>query len=112
MKVTMDKTAIAVGSGDLEVFATPMMVAMMENEAMNVAKKYCGEGETTVGISVSVNHMRATKVGGDVRAEAVITAVDGRKISFQIKAFDQNGEIGNGTHERFVVNTEKFLSKL
>lgn len=112
MKVTLDKTAVAVGSGDLEVFATPMMVAIMENAAMEVAKEHCGEGETTVGVAVSVNHIRATGLGGEVHAEAKLVEVEGRKLTFAVTAFDQKGEIGSGTHVRFVVNKEKFLSKL
>lgn len=112
MKVTLDKTAIAVGSGDLEVFATPMMVALMENAAMKVAAQYCGEGETTVGVKVEIVHTRATLIGGNVEANAVLREVEGRKLIFDVKATDDKGEIGSGVHERFIVNKEKFLSKL
>lgn len=112
--MTVDKqhTALSMGSGDMEVFATPAMVALMENAAMKEAAKYCEQGQTTVGVMINVAHTRATPLGGEVSATATVTSQEGRKLSFEIVATDQKGEIGRGTHDRFVVDREKFLSKL
>ncbi len=112
MIVEKKHTAIEVGSGDLEVFATPMMVAMIEGEAMREAAKVCQEGETTVGTLVNVAHTRATAVGQEVWAEAKLVAHEGRKLVFEVVAFDSKGEIGRGTHERFIVNAQRFIAKL
>ncbi len=112
MIVTKDDTALALGSGDLEVLATPRMVAWMENAAMNAAKEYCAEGETTVGTMVSITHTRATPVSEKVTTEAVLVEREGRRLLFKIAASDSKGIIGQGTHERFVVNVEKFIAKL
>ena len=110
--VVSDKnTAAAVKSGTLPVFATPMMTALMEEAAAGLLEKYLPDEETSVGISISVEHKAATPVGMNVRAVAEITAVDGRKISFGVKAFDEKEEIGAGTHERFIVRKEKFMMK-
>ncbi len=112
MIVERRHTALEVGSGDLEVFATPMMVALMEGEAMRVAKAECQEGQTTVGTLVNVQHLRATPLGGEVSATATLIAKEGRKLTFRVEAQDSKGIIGEGTHERFIVDTEKFLAKL
>lgn len=112
MKVEMCHTALAVGSGDLEVFATPAMVALMEGAAMLEGAKLVDNHSTTVGTALNINHLRATPLGGDVWAEATLTLQDGRRLVFEVKAFDAKGEIGRGTHERYVVNRAKFLAKL
>ena len=112
MIVTKDKTAIAMGSGDLEVFATPAMVALMENSAMNHAKTLCTETQTTVGIYMEVNHNRATPVGAEVEAIAELIEQQERKLIYKVTASDDKGEIGNGLHHRFIVDKEKFMSKL
>lgn len=104
-------TALAYGSGTLKVFATPAMIALMENTAMNAAADYLGEGETTVGTEINVKHLSATPVGGTVTCEAELSEADGRRLVFNVRAFDDKGVIGEGTHERFVVKTEKFLAK-
>lgn len=104
-------TALAYGSGTLKVFATPAMIALMENTAMNAAAAYLGEGETTVGTEINVKHLSATPVGGTVTCEAELSETDGRRLVFNVRAFDDKGVIGEGTHERFVVKTEKFLAK-
>ena len=100
------------GSGALDVFATPAMVALMENAAMKAVKEALPEGSDTVGTAVNVNHVRATGLGRTVRATATLTEVDGRRLVFEVTASDPNGEIGNGTHTRFVVDREKFLGRL
>jgi predicted thioesterase len=111
LTVTIDKTAAAVGSGLLDVFATPQMIALMEATASESVAPYLDEGSTSVGTLVSVSHVAATPVGMKVRCESELTEVDGRKLTFTVKAFDECGLIGEGTHERFVVFSEKFMAK-
>lgn len=110
-KVTQSNTAKAVGSGSLDVFATPMMIALMEQAAANLAEEKLPEGYTSVGTAINVSHTAATPVGLEVRAKAEVTAASGRKISYKLTAWDEMGKIGEGTHERFVVNAEDFLAK-
>ena len=104
-------TAQVVGSGDLLVYATPCMVALMEGAACESIAPSLAEGESSVGIAMHVKHTSATPVGMEVRAEAVVTAVEGRKITFEITAFDETGEIGHAAHERMLVRAERFLEK-
>ncbi len=109
--VTKELTAAAAGSGTLLVYGTPFMIALIENAASNSIQPYLEEGQSSVGISLNVSHDSATPVGMAVRAETVITAVEGRKITFSVEAFDETGSIGKGTHQRFVITEEKFLNK-
>lgn len=109
--VEQEDTAKAVGSGDLLVYATPCMVALMEGAACESIAPYLAEGESSVGISMNVAHTSATPVGMEVHAESRVTAVDGRKVTFEITAFDEKGEIGRATHERVVIKAERFLEK-
>ena len=104
-------TAAEVGSGSLLVYATPCMVALMEGAACEALGDALGEDKTTVGIELNIQHLSATPVGLEVRAEAEVTAVDGKIITFQLTAYDEAGEIGKGTHERFIIFEEKFLAK-
>ena len=104
-------TAKEVGSGDLLVYATPCMVALMEGAAWESIAPYLAEGESSVGTKMDVTHLAATPVGMSVRAESVVTAVEGRKVTFSITAYDEAGEIGRATHERVVIKTERFLEK-
>ena len=106
-----EDTAQAVGSGDLLVYATPCMVALMEGAACEAIEEALGEDKTTVGIELNIQHTSATPVGLEVRAEAEVTAVDGKIITFSVKAFDEAGEIGKGTHKRAIVPVQKFLDK-
>lgn len=110
--VTENDTAQNVGSGTLPVFATPMMVALMENAAMKAAEQLLQEGESTVGSELNIKHLRPTAIGEEVSATAVLTAQEGRKLTFSVVASDKNGTIGEGTHVRYIVNIEKFMSKL
>lgn len=105
-------TAISAGSGTLPVFATPAMVALMENAAMKAAEQLLHEGESTVGSELNIKHLSPTAVGEEVSATAVLTAQEGRKLTFSVVATDKNGKIGEGTHVRYIVNIEKFMSKL
>lgn len=111
-RVDNTNTAAALGSGDMDVFATPAMVALMENAAWEAVAAYLPEGSSTVGTKVDVSHDRATGVGDIVTAEAVLEEVDGRRLVFCVTVSDSKGEIGKGRHERFVVDRERFLSKL
>lgn len=109
--VTAGNTAKKMGSGSLEVYATPAMTCLMEKAATEALEPLLTEGWTTVGISLNIKHKAVTPTGLNVRAEARVTAVDGRKITFEVKAFDDREEIGSGTHERFAVMKEKFMAK-
>lgn len=110
MEVTNEKTALAVGSGDMPVLATPMMMALMENAAMMAVAPQLAEGETTVGGHIESSHLAPTAVGKTVSAKAVLTKVEGRKLYFDIEAYEGETLLGKGSHLRFIVNKEKFLS--
>ena len=112
MRVSAEVTAEYIGSGDLAVLATPAMCALMENAAMMAVAPHMEEGQTTVGTALNIEHSRATKVGEIINATAVLTAVNGRELQFNIAARDEVGVIGEGTHTRFIVNREKFMAKL
>ena len=112
VKVSDANSAKHWGSGALDVFATPAMVALMENAAMNAVKEALPAGGDTVGTAVDVNHIKATGLGDTVRATGLLTEIDGRKLVFKVTASDSKGEIGRGTHTRFIVDREKFLSRL
>ena len=109
--VTAANTAKAMGSGCLEVFATPAMCCLMEKAASDLMDSLLDEVSTSVGTALNIAHSAATPVGMQVRAVAEITGVEGRRISFKVAAFDEAGEIGSGTHERFIVFKEKFQQK-
>ncbi len=110
--VVPENTAQAVGSGLVPVFATPHMIALMENAAVNAVQAQLAAGEGTVGTRLDVTHDAATPVGMNVWAEAELTAVEGRKLTFAVAAFDAREQIGGGTHERFIIQTEKFLARV
>ena len=109
--VTEQNTANAVGSGLVPVFATPYMIALMENAAVNAVQAGLEEGQGTVGTKLEVTHDAATPIGLKVWAEAELTAVEGKKLTFTVKAFDEAGPIGGGTHERFIITVDRFLAK-
>ena len=109
--VEREDTAKEVGSGSLLVYATPCMVALMEGAACEALGDALGEDKTTVGIELNIQHLSATPVGLEVRAEAEVTAVEGKIITFQLTAYDEAGEIGKGTHKRAIVPVQKFLDK-
>lgn len=109
--VIQENTAAAVGSGLLPVFATPMMVALMENAAVNAVSAHLSEGEGTVGTHMDVSHDSATPIGMKVWAEAELTAADGRALTYTVTAYDERGPIGKGIHQRFIIQNEKFMTK-
>jgi predicted thioesterase len=112
MRVMDGNTAEFIGSGDMAVLATPAMVALMENAAMLAVALHLEEGETTVGSMISTSHLKPSKIGASISAVAELTAIEGRELSFKISAYDGDTLIGEGEHVRFIVNREKFLSKL
>ena len=110
--VTTANIAATMKSGSLAVFATPAMCALMEEAACAAVNVHLEEGAGTVGISLSITHDRATAMNDTVTATAKLTAIDGRKLTFEVSAEDSKGTIGKGTHERFIINNEKFMAKL
>ncbi len=105
-------TALAMGSGSLHVFATPSMIALMEQAACNAVAACLDEESTSVGTLVNITHDAATGMGKAVTATATLVEVQGRKLVFEVTAADEDKQIGKGTHERFIVNKEKFMAKL
>ena len=110
--VAAGNTAAAMGSGDLGVFATPAMVALMENAAMTAVAPELPEGSTTVGAEMNVTHITPSGPGAEITATAVLTAVEGRKLTFNVGARDAEGMIGEGVHIRYIVDRAKFMAKL
>lgn len=108
----MEHSASVVGSGGLEVFSTPAMIALMENTAESSLAPYLEEGQGSVGTAVNIKHVAATPLGMKVTCESEIIEVDRRRIVFRVKAYDEKGLIGEGTHERFIIDNEKFMQKL
>ena len=108
---TEKTTALKMKSGSLKVLATPVMMCLMEQAAAELVEHNLPDDLTSVGIAINVAHKAPTPIGLTVKAEAVVTKVDGRKITFDVKAFDGVDEIGSGTHERFIVNKDKFQTK-
>ena len=110
--VTLSNCAVTRGSGDLEVFATPAMVALMENAAMNAVAPALPQGSTTAGAEMNTTHIKPSAIGARVQATATLIAVEGRKLTFAVEAADEAGTIGRGTHVRFIVDKERFMAKL
>ena len=113
MEITVKSsdTANSYGSGDLDVYATPAMTALMENAARNCVLQGLPDGFTTVGMEISVKHIKATPIGVVVRAEALLEKVEGKKLFFKVEAYDDLGKIGEGTHTRYIVNAKDFLKR-
>ena len=104
-------TAAVYGSGALEVFATPAMIALMEKTCLESVADKIGEGNTTVGIAVNIKHLKASPVGATIRCEAHLVEVDRRRLVFEVQCFEDETLVGEGVHERFIVDSEKFMSK-
>lgn len=109
--VTQDNTAKSMGSGTLEVFATPAMIALMEKTASESVSSKLIEGESTVGVSVTVKHISATPIGCKIRCESKLVEIDRKKLIFEVEAYDEHGLIGSGMHERFLIDVNKFMNK-
>lgn len=114
IEVTVDRnlTAAFLGSGNLDVYATPAMIALMENSAMTAVQEGLPEGFTTVGIEINVKHIKATPMGMKVRANILLEKVDRNKLYFKVEAYDERGKIGEGSHVRYIVNGSEFLKKI
>jgi fluoroacetyl-CoA thioesterase len=110
--VTPDKTAEAWGSGDVPVFGTPSLVALLETAAVNAVAGKLGPGETSVGTWIEVSHLAATPVGADVSAEAELVGIEGRKLTFTVVAHDNRNKIGECRHQRMIVARDRFLAKV
>mgnify|MGYP003382349015 CR=1 FL=1 len=110
-EVTPANTANALGSGDVPVFATPAMIGLMEAAAIDALRDVLEAGQTTVGVYLDVQHLAATPVGMKVHAEARLMAVEGRRLTFRVSAADESEQIGVGTHQRVIVDSERFLSR-
>ncbi|QKG80026.1 thioesterase family protein [Tenuifilum thalassicum] len=109
--VTKENTASKYGSGLVDVFATPAMVALMEKAALNAVLPYLPDGFNTVGTEVCVKHTKATPMGWEVSSKATLIAVDGKKLTFEVVAWDKEGEIGRGTHNRYIIDSKRFMEK-
>lgn len=111
-KVFNNNSAEEMGSGDLDVYATPAMICLMERTAAAVVSKHLPKGYTTVGTAVNIKHMAATPIGMEVKAVAELICVEGRKLTFKIEAFDASEKVGEGEHERYIVESTKFREKV
>ncbi|WP_319370318.1 thioesterase family protein [uncultured Ilyobacter sp.] len=110
--VKAEETAARVASGALDVFSTPMLIAFMENTAFNLAQKQLEEGETTVGISVNIKHLKANLVGDILKCEALLTKTDGKKLFFNVKVTYKDEIVGEGEHIRYIVDEKKFIERI
>src|SRR5712692_7227043 len=109
--VVHENTAAHVGAGGVEVFGTPMMIALMEQAAWQSVASGLDAGYVTVGTVVNVRHLAATPLGQKVRATAQLIEIDRRRLVFKVEAYDEKQKIGEGQHERFIVNLERFMKK-
>ena len=111
MTVTKDLCADAWGSGGLTVYATPAMIALMENTAWASVEPFMEEGRSTVGTKLDVSHLSASPVGSHITCETELVEIDGRRLVFKVSASDDAGPIGEGTHERFIIDVDKFMER-
>lgn len=111
-RVTADNTAERFGNAGAAVFATPMLVALMEQAAIDAIRPYLAAGQGSVGTRVEISHLAATPVGMTVKATATLVAVAGKKLTFTVEAYDDREKVGEGRHERYIIETAKFLSKI
>ena len=110
--ITFNDTAAKYGSGLLPVFATPALIALMEKTSMESVIPYLEKNQNSVGIEVNVKHLKATPIGAKVICESELTKIDENRLYFNVKVYDNEGDIGVGTHARFIIDTEKFMKKL
>jgi predicted thioesterase len=110
--VTNDRTATQIGSGDVEAFGTPAMIALMEAAAKNTLAPQLSAGETSVGIYLEIEHLAPTPLGGAIRARAEVTEVNENIITFKVEAWDEQDQIGKGTHRRMVVDHDRFMKRV
>lgn len=111
MTVDQAHTATSLGSGNVPTLGTPALIALLERAASNAVRRQLAPGEETVGTMVNIRHLAPTAIGRRVRAEATVTAVNDRTITFTVKAFDSTSVVGEGTHERVIIDREQFIWK-
>lgn len=111
VQVNETNTAIAYGSGGVAVFATPAMIGLMEKAALESVDNVLSKGLSSVGTRVDVKHLAATPIGMNVTAKSELVEVDGKRLEFKVEAFDESGLVGEGTHQRYIVDLEKFIAK-
>ncbi len=109
---TEAQSARHIGSGTIRVFATPAMIALMEQAAVEAIDKLLPEGQASVGTALNIRHLAATPIGQQVRARAEVTAVEGRQVTFHVQAWDENELIGEGTHTRFVIDLQRYMQRI
>lgn len=109
--VTEKDTAMSFGSGGVKVFATPMMIGLMENAALSAVDLHLPKGYVTVGTRIDVRHLAATPVGMKVYAMAQLTGIDGKRLEFKVEAYDEKEKIGEGSHERYIIDVERFIER-
>ena len=107
----MKNTAAVFGSGCLDVYSTPAMVALMEGTSLSAVDPLLPSGFSTVGTELNINHLSATPIGMKVSAKAELLRIDGKSLLFKVEAFDEAGKIGEGTHKRFIIEIEKFIAR-
>lgn len=110
--VTDNNTAASMVSGAMPVFATPAMIMLIEKTAFECTQPFLGEGESTVGTYLDIKHTAASPVGAEIKCRVEIVEIDRSRLVFETKVRDEAGEIGSGRHERFIINNERFLSKV
>jgi fluoroacetyl-CoA thioesterase len=110
--VTSDLTAVTMGSGSVNVYATPAMIALMEAAAVSAIDPYLLEGRTSVGIDINVQHLSATPVGERITAMAEVTRIDGKRVILEVRAWDEREIIGQGTHTRYIINIDEFMARV
>ncbi|WP_123054813.1 thioesterase family protein [Clostridium sp. JN-1] len=111
MKVTENDLASKMGSGVLDVFATPAMIALMEETSRSCVDLHLPCGYTTVGIELNVKHLKSTPIGMKVRCEAILTKVDNKELTFKVEVWDEKDKVGEGKHSRYIVNSDRFMEK-
>ena len=110
-KVTGENTALKFGSGTIDVFATPAMIALMEEASINTVDEYLPDNYATVGTELNVKHIAATPEGMNVTASAKLIKIDGKKLTFTLEAFDEEEKIGEGSHQRYIIELDKFKER-
>jgi fluoroacetyl-CoA thioesterase len=110
--VTSDLTAVTMGSGSVNVYATPAMIALMEAAAVSAIDPYLSEERTSVGIDINVQHLSATPVGERITAMAEVTRIDGKRVILEVRAWDEREIIGQGTHTRYIINIDEFMARV
>lgn len=111
-QVTKEQTAAMIGSGSVEVYGTPAMIALMEAAAVDAIEHFLPPGMASVGISIEVKHIAATPVGEEVRARAEVTHVDGKRVEFIVQAWDAEELVGDGVHTRYIIDVRRFMARV